>query len=286
MKESPIGIIGAGTMGAGIAQITAQAGKQVLLSDVSIDRANAAIAGIKSRLAKRVADQKMTQQDLDKTLANLKAVPGLSSLKDCPIIVEVVFEEFEVKKKTYAELAPFLTADTLLCTNTSTIAITKLATAVKHPERFVGTHYFNPVPAMRLVEVIKGFKTGQAAVDEALAFCKAIGKTPVVVKDSPAFIVNRILGPMLNEACFLLMEGVATKEDIDAAMKLGANHPMGPFELADLIGLDICLHEIELMYEQFADSKYRPANLLKQMVMAGHLGRKTGKGFYDYTGKS
>ncbi len=285
MKENPIGIIGAGTMGAGIAQVTAQAGFHVLLSDVSADRANAAIAGIKSRLAKRVADQKMTQQDLDKTMANLTAVPGLASFKDCPIIVEVVFEEFEVKKKTYGELAPYLTPETLLCTNTSTIAITKLGTAVKYPERFVGTHYFNPVPAMRLVEVIKGYKTGQHAVDQAAAFCKAIGKTPVVVKDSPAFIVNRILGPMLNEACFLLMEGVATKEDIDAAMKLGANHPMGPFELADLIGLDVCLHEIELMYEQFADSKYRPANLLKQMVMAGELGRKTGKGFYTYTGK-
>ncbi|MBM4405912.1 MAG: 3-hydroxybutyryl-CoA dehydrogenase [Chloroflexi bacterium] len=286
MRENTVGVIGAGTMGAGIAQVAAQAGKHVLLCDVSIERANAAIAGIKSGMAKRVAQQKMAQADLDKTMANLKAVPGLASLKECGIVVEVVFEEFEVKKKTYAELAPHLGPDTLLCTNTSTIAITKLATAVKNPERFVGTHYFNPVPAMRLVEVIHGVRTGQAAVDQAVAFCKAIGKTPVVVKDSPAFIVNRIVGPMMNEACFLLMEGVATKEDIDTAVKLGLNHPMGPFELADLVGLDICLHEIELMYEQFADSKYRPAPLLKQMVMAGYLGRKTGKGFYDYPAKA
>lgn len=286
MRENTVGVIGAGTMGAGIAQVAAQAGKHVLLCDVSIERANAAIAGIKSGMAKRVAQQKMAQADLDKTMANLKAVPGLARLKECGIVVEVVFEEFEVKKKTYAELAPYLGPDTLLCTNTSTIAITKLATAVKNPDRFVGTHYFNPVPAMRLVEVIHGVRTGQAAVDQAVAFCKAIGKTPVVVKDSPAFIVNRIVGPMMNEACFLLMEGVATKEDIDTAVKLGLNHPMGPFELADLVGLDICLHEIELMYEQFADSKYRPAPLLKQMVMAGYLGRKTGKGFYDYPAKA
>ncbi len=285
MKEGPIGIIGAGTMGAGIAQVLAQAGTPAILVDRSPELVEKGIEGVRDQLSRRVAQEKMTQAAMDVVMANMRAGETLQDLKGASGIIEAVFEQPEVKLSAYRDLDGAYGPETLIASNTSGIPITLLATGVRYPERFVGMHFFNPVPAMKLIEVVRGIKTSDETIGDAVALGQSMGKTTVVVKDSPGFVVNRVLIPMINEAALAYSEGIASREDIDTVMKLGLNHPMGPLELADLIGLDICYHEIETLHREFADSKYRPAPLLKQLVTAGHLGRKTGKGFYDYGGK-
>jgi len=277
-----VGVIGAGQMGAGIAQVSAGAGHEVLLSDIDIARAEAGKAGIAKALGRLVAKDKMTQGDADALLGRITPVADHAAFAPAALVIEAATEREEIKRAIFASVGAHLSDSAILASNTSSIPITRLAQAAPDPARFIGVHFFNPVPVMGLVELIRGLQTDDATHASSDAFVRHIGKTPVTVRNSPGFVVNRILCPMINEAVFVLQEGLASAEDIDAGMRLGCNHPIGPLALADMIGLDTMLAVMEVFYEGFNDPKYRPAPLLKEMVAAGRLGRKSGHGFYHY----
>ena len=275
-------VIGSGTMGNGIVQTFATKGHKVVIKghrQVSLDKA---IASLDKGLSKLVEKGKITSEDKDITMSNISTTLSYEDIKDADLVIEAIVEDIKVKETVFKELDEICEDKTILATNTSSLSITEIASFTKRPEKVIGMHFFNPVPVMKLTEIITGQKTSVETFDTVFKIASDIGKVPVRVEESPGFVVNRILVPMINEAVGILSENVASKEDIDESMKLGANHPIGPLALADLIGLDVCLAIMEVLYNEFSDSKYRPHPLLKKMVRANNLGRKTGKGFYEY----
>ncbi|MEX0814761.1 MAG: 3-hydroxybutyryl-CoA dehydrogenase [Dongiaceae bacterium] len=287
MADTPdfktIGVIGAGQMGSGIAHVCALAGYDVILQDIKQEQIDKALAGVDKNLQRAVDKDKLSAADKKAALARISSATELSAFADCELVIEAAVEVEEVKKSIFQQLRPHLKDSAIICTNTSSISVTRLATSSDRPERFMGMHFMNPVPVMQLVELIRGIATGEETFAAVRALTEKLGKTPVAAEDFPAFIVNRILLPMINEAVYTLYEGVGSVEAIDTAMKLGAHHPMGPLELADFIGLDTCLAVMQVLYEGLADSKYRPCPLLVKYVEAGWLGQKVGRGFYDYS---
>ena len=281
MTQQAIGVVGAGTMGQGIAQVVAASGFPVQLYDVADAQLDRARAAIDKGLGKLVAKEKLSEVEKNAALERLATTTALDALRDCTVIIEAAPEQPALKEKLFGDLSR-LTHDAILASNTSSLSLTRLAAVCERPERVVGMHFFNPVPVLRLVEVIRAEQTSDATVARIEELAKALGKTPVAIADSPGFAVNRLLVPMINEAAFLVQEGAATPAAIDEAMKLGAAHPLGPLALADLIGLDVCLAIMEVLQEGFGDPKYRPCPLLKRMVAAGYLGRKSGRGFHIY----
>ncbi len=277
-----VSVIGGGTMGNGIAHVFAQCGHDVTLIDLDQSALDRALGVIDKNLGRLVKKEKISEDDKAATLARLGTATDLAAAADSELVVEAVFESFEVKKSIFTKLDEVCGPDTILASNTSSISITKIAACTERPEKVVGMHFMNPVPIMKLVEVISGQATDPAVMERIMTLSTELGKVPVAVEDYPGFISNRVLMPMINEAVYCLMEGVADRDAIDTVMKLGMAHPMGPLQLADFIGLDICLDIMNVLYDGFADSKYRPCPLLRRMVDAGHLGRKSGKGFYEY----
>lgn len=279
-----VGIIGAGQMGNGIAHVVALAGYDVALNDLKKEAVDKALVTIEKNMARQVSRGLIKDGDMQAALKRISYAPSFEALRECDLVIEAATEEEAVKRKIFIDLCSKVKKDAMLASNTSSISITRLASTTDRPERFIGMHFMNPVPLMQLVELIRGIATEDETFGRAREFVESLGKTTAVSEDFPAFIVNRILLPMINEAVYTLYEGVGTVEAIDKAMKLGANHPMGPLELADFIGLDTCLSVMQVLYEGLADSKYRPCPLLVKYVEAGWLGRKTQRGFYDYRG--
>lgn len=275
-------VIGAGAMGSGIAQVAAQAGNDVYLRDIDMKFVEKGLAGIAKNVNRMAEKGKLTAEEKDALLGRIKGILNVEEGKDADVVIEAAVERVDLKKKIFAELDAVVQPNAILATNTSSLSITDIASATKRPDKVIGMHFFNPVPMMALVEVIRGLAASDETYTTISELARSLGKTPVLVEEAPGFVVNRILIPMINEAAFMVTEGVSTPAEIDTAMKLGANHPMGPLALGDLIGLDVCLAIMDVLYTEFGDSKYRAAPLMRKMVRAGHLGRKTGQGFFKY----
>ena len=282
MKIKTVGVVGSGTMGSGIAQACAVSGLSVVMVDISQEALDKGMKTIAHSLERLLSKEKITAQDQSRALSLIQTSTQYSAFEQCDLVIEAATENLGLKIKILDQLKPHLKPQALLASNTSSISITQLAQVTAHPEQFIGMHFFNPVPMMALVEVIRGLQTSDATHQAVIDMAQTLGKSPITVKNAPGFVVNRILVPMINEAFFVLGEGISSAEDIDTGMKLGCNHPIGPLALADMVGLDVCLAVMEVYFNQFNDSKYRAAPLLREMVAAGHLGRKTGRGVYTY----
>ena len=282
MDVTRIGVVGAGTMGRGIAQVCAASGFDVVMSDIAADAVAAGLSAIEKQLARAVEKERMSAAEKDAVLSRIETATGIEAMAGVDVCIEAATENSDVKLELFRDLESVCREDAILASNTSSISLTKIAGACARPERVIGMHFFNPVPLMKLVEVIRAMQTSDATFEAAKALADRLGKTAVAVADSPGFVVNRMLVPMINEAVYVYCEGLASAQEIDLAMQLGLSHPIGPLRLADLIGIDVCLYVMDVMYREFSDSKYRPCPLLRKMVDAGRLGRKSGRGFFEY----